>query len=569
MRNITPPVYSFDVFDTCISRTIDTPRNLFFVLGEKLLSNDIPQTKKVKIARDFVRARIDAEKRANRKKGRKKSAHFNEIYKNLKIPNEIHISAESIAKMELELEWNLSYAIKKTLDEVNQARKLKKKILFISDMYLDHNFIKSLLTKHDFFKEGDSLYVSSTYSHTKREGKLFDIVLDSEKIPASHLLHHGDDQRSDIISANNKGINAILIDRRWMIKDYEIFEKNLNLSSKCILNAIPRRIYLEYALSDNIEYKNFSLFSPLLVSFTLWVLEQAEKHDITCLYFLSRDSELPHKIAKIFSFQYKNLEIRYLYSSRDAWIKNCEKDEKKNLISYLNHEGLFSSKKWAIVDSGWALNNQKALQKIIIEQKISVKVNGFYFGLSNKRASYEEAGNGLSFSESDFYFAKKALVIESLLFPSNAQKTVAYQADAPFLPIFDKTETISPHMHKYSNDIHFFIEKYAEVLKELSIDIKDLVSYRTTLLKKFKDVIKNPDVDFLLTHAAHLIQKISFSDIYHLATKKSEATNKIVWIEACGKVTGKCFYFLARTLNFTNMATIKTKYIFKTLMKKL
>ena len=551
-------VFSFDVFDTCIARTIDSPKNLFFILGEKICPPHLSPREKAKTALAFMNARIKAEKMAN---AIKKSAHFNDIYKAIKIPKKIKLLPESIAKMELELEYKSSYPISKTLDEVNQARNSERKIIFISDMYLDHNFIESLLRTHGFFKDGDSLYVSSTYNATKREGILYDIVMDKEKISLDQWKHHGDDIRADIYSARTKGISAVLINHRWVLNDYSIFDKKFISPCKHILNSIPRRIQLEHQFLSNMEYKYFSLLAPLLISFTLWVLEEARKMNISRLYFVSRDGELPYKVAKIFSSQYPDVEIKYLYGSRDAWVSNTSEEEKRNLISYLNHEGLLSDKSWALVDSGWALNNQKAIQSLIYEKGSPININGFYFGLSNKRASLSEAGNSTAYSEEDFYFAKKALVVESLLFGSNSLRTIGYQSQYPFFPLFDEKEIIDINISNFNNNFHFFVEKYAHIFNLYDVDFGHFISHKAIFLSKFKAIIKNPDKEFLMTNAKHLVQKITLTDLYNLLIGHRATLQRIIWLEGCGKISGHCIYIFSRLFAFMNMININVKYI--------
>ena len=59
------------------------------------------------------------------------------------------------------------------------------------------------------------------------------------------------------------------------------------------------------------------VFAPLIVSFTVWVLREAEARGIKRLYFLSRDGYLPYRTAVRLVESYKvDIECRYLYCSR-------------------------------------------------------------------------------------------------------------------------------------------------------------------------------------------------------------------------------------------------------------
>ena len=59
------------------------------------------------------------------------------------------------------------------------------------------------------------------------------------------------------------------------------------------------------------------VFAPLIVSFTVWVLREAEAKGIKRLYFLSRDGYLPYRTAvKLVKSYNVDIECRYLYCSR-------------------------------------------------------------------------------------------------------------------------------------------------------------------------------------------------------------------------------------------------------------
>lgn len=58
---------------------------------------------------------------------------------------------------------------------------------------------------------------------------------------------------------------------------------------------------------------------PTILSFTFWVLRTAAEQNIQRLYFVSRDAQLPYKIAKRIAASESGPECRYLYGSRQAW----------------------------------------------------------------------------------------------------------------------------------------------------------------------------------------------------------------------------------------------------------
>jgi hypothetical protein len=62
------------------------------------------------------------------------------------------------------------------------------------------------------------------------------------------------------------------------------------------------------------------VFAPLLMSFVIWVLRKAKEDNLKRLYFVSRDGELPRRVAATVAPKLGyDCELRYLYGSRQAW----------------------------------------------------------------------------------------------------------------------------------------------------------------------------------------------------------------------------------------------------------
>jgi hypothetical protein len=61
--------------------------------------------------------------------------------------------------------------------------------------------------------------------------------------------------------------------------------------------------------------------APLLVSYVVWILQDARARGIERLYFLSRDAEVLLELAGILAPRLGiEIELRYLYASRKAWL---------------------------------------------------------------------------------------------------------------------------------------------------------------------------------------------------------------------------------------------------------
>ncbi|WP_049887999.1 hypothetical protein [Roseburia inulinivorans] len=133
-------VISFDVFDTLIFRPISQPTDIFYFIGERMEISD------------FKNIRIWAEGDA-RVKCMQKNGHMEvtleDIWKNL--AEDVGCSKEIGMKVEQEIELSLCYANPFMLDVWKELKKMGKKMIVVSDMYLSRDIIKKLLKMLDLW----------------------------------------------------------------------------------------------------------------------------------------------------------------------------------------------------------------------------------------------------------------------------------------------------------------------------------------------------------------------------------------------------------------------------------
>ena len=157
-------VYSFDVFDTCLSRLCGSPRNLIEVLSVDVLrKTGINSSDNEHLRQLFVAARLDSDGSLEEK--------YAQVAKIITLP----CSIKEMVDMELSCERGMLKPIKHTLNLIESLRR-DGDIIFISDMYLPSSFIKEMLIKFNFFKEGDILYVSDEVGAWKRDGSLYELI---------------------------------------------------------------------------------------------------------------------------------------------------------------------------------------------------------------------------------------------------------------------------------------------------------------------------------------------------------------------------------------------------------
>ncbi len=96
--------------------------------------------------------------------------------------------------------------IKPAVDRVDRLHAEGHRIIFASDMYLPASFIRERLQEYGIFHPGDRLYVSGELGITKGSGKLFQYILDREKLAPEQLVHCGDNPHSDAVVPAKMGI---------------------------------------------------------------------------------------------------------------------------------------------------------------------------------------------------------------------------------------------------------------------------------------------------------------------------------------------------------------------------
>lgn len=317
--------YSFDVFDTCITRMHAYPRDVFYDLGECLAIAGSTELTGQKFAATFQKLRIRAEKAAHRQARPRRTVTIEDIYNRLGVLNGTGATRQEMMKSEIDLERESIYPIPSIVHHIENLRQAGNRIIFISDMYLSSAVLRPILIECGVMKEEDALYVSCDLGLTKHHGQLFHYVLEAEKLEASQLVHTGDNLRADVQMAANAGI-VVNHFREGMLTPRETLMAGTRIprpAGKSFLAAFARRLRLsaprsateDNSLGDIVR----GVVSPLLLAYTAWVLKHARHHGIRRLYFVARDGEVLYQIAQVLRDN-DDIEIRYLHGSRRAWL---------------------------------------------------------------------------------------------------------------------------------------------------------------------------------------------------------------------------------------------------------
>jgi len=221
-------IISFDIFDTMLLRDVPNPQDIFTVIEQKY---------KIK---NFKKRRINAENLA-RKFSKQNEVTINDIYKYLDGVDK---------KNELDEEEQSLYANPDIIDIYHYAKIKNKKIICISDMYLEKFFIEKILKKNGFV-EIDCLFISNEYQATKENGELYDAVLQQLNIKhPNKILHIGDNYYSDVKRAISKGFKAL---------HYYPYN-NIDVMSSCrykeaLMKNTIDSLYFANQLKNDLKYK--------------------------------------------------------------------------------------------------------------------------------------------------------------------------------------------------------------------------------------------------------------------------------------------------------------------------
>jgi HAD superfamily hydrolase (TIGR01549 family) len=311
LRNVD--VVSFDVFDTALTRIVDSPVDVFGLLEHRLVV-EFGTT-----ARGFAQAREDAERAARSGAADSEDITLDAIYGALrKTLPKAAIWLEQARDAELQAERDLCFGTPDILAAYQAVKAAGKRIVFISDMYLPGAAITAML-KEAGFTDWDALLVSGETGRTKVTGRQWNIV--AERFgPLERILHVGDDPWSDCTRPSQLGVRVLTYERASS-------ERRVagTLSSAVLpFSLASRRAELLRRSAPDPEeealfWRGFGAsFGALVVgTFLRWLAERAQRLGIEHLYFCARDGWLLQRAWDAARLgQQTGVKSSYLYVSR-------------------------------------------------------------------------------------------------------------------------------------------------------------------------------------------------------------------------------------------------------------
>lgn len=202
-------VISFDIFDTLVMRNVYYNKDVF-----RLMALQLDPVWGI----DFFSVRTEAEQVLSRER----YPYIEEIYDYIsdKCPC-LKGKEEELIRLEIQMETDLILPRHDVVAVFELAKKLKKRVYIVSDMYMHHDTLAAILEKNGITGY-EKLLVSSEYNSSKPQ-HLFEHYL--KEIPEGTYLHVGDSWACDIIPSGKVGIDSFRL--KMSTEIYEFVENTI------------------------------------------------------------------------------------------------------------------------------------------------------------------------------------------------------------------------------------------------------------------------------------------------------------------------------------------------------
>lgn len=316
-------LYSFDIYDTLITRKTATPEGIFALMQKELLESEEYSDYPKRLIHNFCLLRIQAEKVARNTyiTGETWDITLAQIYECIRLIGELtEGQTEKLIALEIETEMENSLPVFENIEKVRVLKEKGERVVLVSNMYIRAEDIRKILLQIDPVFQNITMYVSGDLGKTKGTRTLYHYVRQQEKVEFSDWHHYGDDWNLDIEIPKSMGIQAEYLRKPELLEwEKEMLtgrENNLELQ---LLLGVSKKVSKGEKVP--FPYKVGSGYSAeILLPYVLWVLKECLAKGIDKLFFVARDGYVLKRIADIVIAKYHYpVTTAYLYGSRKAW----------------------------------------------------------------------------------------------------------------------------------------------------------------------------------------------------------------------------------------------------------
>ena len=301
MRQL-PTLYSFDIFDTLISRKCLYPTTIFSYVQSKMCTGTMDFPSYLLTNYSAVRQQCEQNVREYYKKSvlLRNDDHFEIQFKEIFDHMAALYGLDDMQKDQL-MQWEIEGELEAGIPLVPQISLLKKyiaegnDIVLISDMYLPKEVIVKLLQKADPLLATLPLYVSSEVGHQKTTRKLFLHVYSDLDYCYEKWIHIGDNRFADQVQPEMLGIQTAPIPvPEWTPYEKRLADYSSHYEFRCVAKQIQSFRLTHPAPEEQFAYCYAALY---LVPYVVHAVSHAVKQGYRTLYFISRDGHYLKQIA--------------------------------------------------------------------------------------------------------------------------------------------------------------------------------------------------------------------------------------------------------------------------------
>lgn len=321
-----PTLYSFDIFDTLISRKVLEPSGIFYKVREQMRRSSMGFP--ADLIDNYVSVRRACEQNCRTYYNRSKTERdderceiqFREIFDCMK---KVYPLTEpqilQLMQWELDAELDDSIPLSAQIDYVKELKARGEEVVLISDMYLPKEFITQLLVKADPLLGELPLFLSSEYGYQKSHKALYlEVYKHYAPYDFGRWIHHGDNRHSDVKVPASLDIRTVPIDVPVFNELEQALVETVGTYDAFLVAANMARFRTAHPMAR--EQFVYSYVSLLFVPYVYWCVHDAIARGDEILYFISRDGHHLKRIADtIIAREGLSIETKYIYASRRTW----------------------------------------------------------------------------------------------------------------------------------------------------------------------------------------------------------------------------------------------------------
>lgn len=337
---------SFDIFDTLVTRKLHNPNIVFDVIEYKHTQSEAAPL-------PFFHERMQTAGRVlGGYSGEKDDICIDEIYANMSFYKNSEIEKQT------EIQMCIALPMGKSL--YDYAKKLGKRIIITSDMYLDKSTVQTILTNNGYH-DWDDFYLSSEQGKKKDTGRLFARLIEDQAehdISPQEILHIGDNWIGDLECARKANLMAL---RYSPIYDNDHKLVSLSAEQESQLSQIGR-IWNSFAIQSTRLWRSnqseasqdffvrlgFELTGPLAAMMAMHTKKSADEMNTKKIVFMARDGRIIKKaFDKIYQAEIKLgiYNTQYMHLSRATVIPATFEHPLSSNDIYFLVEGLHLNQK--------------------------------------------------------------------------------------------------------------------------------------------------------------------------------------------------------------------------------